>query len=98
MASTAGTTGAQFGYAFMTLLTGVGLGKFLPSLPVALVNLFDNNVGRLVLLVLLLKQAGQSWQISIVAALIFYVVVSLWKKLERKRTSSLGEGIFVVKE
>ena len=71
-------SGNELKLAVFTLLSGVGIVNVFPKLPTSLINVFDNHVGRIAILVMLLIQSGRSVSLSIVVSVVFYVAIWYW--------------------
>ena len=72
-------------YSLMTLITGAGIVTIFPQLPDSAVDLFDSHLGRIIVLIMLLLQAGQPIYVSVVMAAIFYLTIVLLRRLEKTK-------------
>lgn len=70
--------------AVYTLLSGAGLVTIFPVLPKGLVGLLNNHFARVVILVMLLLQAGQPLGFAVIAAVFFYLLIIAWRRIEEK--------------
>lgn len=70
--------------ALVTLITGAGIITVFDKIPHVVKTLFDNPVMEVGVLSGLVWQSGQNWAVSLVAGLVFYVVIEIMVWLDSR--------------